>query len=135
MIAGSVNERLEYAILAMVTSYQDGEHQDYWAAWETAVTRKMQGCIFTHDDLRWAFENLADYQNVAITKPDASRKHAIKYSPAVKQGLADIDSRSFFLTGPFNVTITPSGRRHWKTLLKTHKNIMGFPGPKRASLA
>lgn len=102
---GIVNDQLEQAILTVLRSYPDGEHQDYWAAWHTAVTKRVPDLAFTNDDLRWAFENLASYGDVVLTKPDSTRKHAIEYSPAISQGLANIDSRTFFLNGPFNATI------------------------------
>lgn len=113
MIERSVSERLEYAILSILNSYSDGEHQDYWAAWETAVTKKMHGCVFTDDDLRWAFEALMQHEAVELTKPDANRKHAIKYE--VRNGLG-VDWRMFFLNGPFNVKNTPSGANYFKQL-------------------
>jgi hypothetical protein len=115
MIERSVSERLQYAILSILKSYPDGEHQDYWAAWETAVAKKMLGCVFTQDDFRWAFEALLEYEAVELTKPDAHRKHAIKYE--MRNGLG-VDWRAFFLNGPFNVKITRSGAKYWEQLGK-----------------
>jgi hypothetical protein len=115
MTERSVSERLHYAILSILQSYPDSEHQDYWAAWETAVTKKMHGCVFTDDDLRWAFEALMQHEAVELTKPDAHRKHAIKYE--MRNGLG-VDWRTFLLNGPFNVKATRSGAKYWDQLGK-----------------
>jgi hypothetical protein len=113
MIERSVSERLHYAVLSVLQSYPNGEHQDYWAAWEVAVAKKMQGCVFTTDDLRSAFEALLQHGAVELTKPDAHRKHATKYE--MRNGLG-VDWRAFLLNGPFNVTITPSGKKYCEQL-------------------
>ena len=115
MIERSVSERLHYAILSILQSYPDGEHQDYWAAWQTAVEKKMHGCVFTQDDLRWAFETLLQDKAVELSKPDAYRKHAANYE--MRNGLG-VDWRAFFLNGPFNVKITRSGEKYCEQLGK-----------------
>lgn len=102
---GAVNDQLEQAILKLLRSYPEGEHQDFWAAWRTSVIRHVPELIFTDDDLRWAFESLADAGALILTKPDSNRKHAITYTPTMRQGLATTDSRAFFLNGAFNAKI------------------------------
>jgi hypothetical protein len=113
MIERSISEQLHYAILSILKLYPDGEYQDYWAAWETALTKKMRGSVFTNDDLRWAFEALMQHAAVELTKPDEHREHAIKYE--MRNGLG-VDWRMFFLNGPFNVKITRSGAKYWEQL-------------------
>lgn len=113
MIERTVSEQLHYAILSMLMSRPDREHQDYWASWEIEVTKKMHGVIFTNDDLRWAFETLMQHQAVELTKPDAHKKHATKY---VMQNGIGVEWRNFFLNEPFNVKMTAFGVRYFKTL-------------------
>jgi hypothetical protein len=113
MIERTVSEQLQYAILSILMSRPDREHQDYWASWETEVTKKMHGVIFTNDDLRWAFEALMQHESAELTKPDANKKHATKY---VMQYGIGVEWRAFFLNGPFNVKMTRSGVRYFKTL-------------------
>lgn len=86
-----------------------------WAAWETAAAQKVHGYVFTHDDLRCAFEALLQHGAVELTKPYAHKKHALKYE--MRNGLG-VDWRTFFLNGPFNAKITRSGEEYWKQLGK-----------------
>ena len=115
MIERTVSEQLDFAILSVVSAYPDGEHQDYWAAWRSAVERKFPKLIFTDNDLRFSFEHLGSL-DLEITKPDTQQKQATKYSPAMSQGLSEIDSRTFFMTGPFNAKITRDGARYLNRL-------------------
>jgi hypothetical protein len=109
----TVSVKLHYAILSILDFYPDHEHQDYWAAWETAITRKMHGCIFTIDDLRWAFETLMQHGAVELTKPDEHKKHATRY---VMQNGIGLEWRAFFLNGPFNVKMTREGSQYLNQL-------------------
>jgi len=115
MIERTVSEQLQYAILSILRSRPDGEHQDYWAAWETEVTKRMHGTVFTLDDLRWAFEALLQHQAVELTKPDTQRKHAFKY--VMRNGIG-VDWQGFFLNRPFNVKMTRFGARYLNKLSK-----------------
>jgi hypothetical protein len=111
----TVSVKLHYAILLILDSYHDHEHQDYWAAWHTAVIKRMHGCIFTDDDLRWAFETLMQHEAVELTKPDEQKKHATRY---VMQNGIGVDWRAFFLNGPFNVKMTRAGSQYLTQLDK-----------------
>lgn len=127
MIEGSVNDKLEYAILEIITAYPEGDYQSHWGSWQQAITEKMEGVPFTRDDLQWAFQNLAESGAIELTKPDSTRRHAVTYTAAARSGIGLIDVRSFFFTGPFNVRITHAGAKYWSHLKTAKmKPIGGF---------
>jgi hypothetical protein len=131
MIEGSVNDKLEYAILEIIAAYPEGDHQNHWTSWQLAVEAKMQDCVFTRDDLQWAFQNLAASGALELTKPDSQRRHAVRYSAAANGGIGPSDAKAFFFTGPFNAKITPAGAKYWSHLQKAKmKPISGFAKPR-----
>jgi len=123
MIREPLSDRLEYAILEIVSRY-NADHQNYWGGWETSV-RAIVPDYCQQSDLLGAFKRLWKNRALYLTKPDnlTRKRHAFYYpgDPA--------DDEKFFFDSSlgFNAKLNV-GRRYWDGIRVEKKTaIIGFP--------
>ena len=119
MINGSLPDRLEYTILAIVAGSPYGCRQDHWDGWEYEVRRRVPDC--TRRELLSAFKRLWNGGNGALDLTN-SDDHPHYYSGD------QADDKSFFFTGQLNAVLTPTGRSYWGLLrIEKKKAAIGLP--------
>jgi len=125
MIRGPLSDRLEYAILEIVSGASNADHQNYWGGWETSV-RPLVRDYSDPKDLLGAFKRLRENGVLCLTKPDnlARKRHGFDYSGS------PADDEKFFLDSSlgFNAVLTDAGRSYWNRIRVEKKSAtIGFP--------
>lgn len=107
MVKGPLPDRLEFAILQIVMSF-NGKHQNSWGEWSSAVSRVSD--LADGAELKAAFTRLWKHGNLRLTKWHVDAMCDIEYSGKEQ------DDSAFFFTGNFNAIITDEGRSYWGKL-------------------
>jgi hypothetical protein len=119
MVKGPLADRLQYAILQIVTTYSDDSHQESWGAWRNDVTRRVPD-LAKDADLKAAFKRLWKADYMRLSKAHDGQYHGLDYSGNEQ------DDDDFFFIGSFNATITDDGRSYWDGIRVEQSSPIGF---------